>query len=149
GTAAPGQFSARELRHRYRVGALTSSTRVFGIAGAPLGHSASPAMHNAACAAAGVDAVYLPFETADAPELFAGADALGVEGLSVTAPLKSLVLAHAAAVNDMAKAIGAANTLRRTAAGWEARNFDVAGFLDPFDRRGWPARGKRAVVLGS
>ena len=92
GTAAPGQFTAAELRHVYRVDRVTPTTRVFGIAGAPLAHSASPAMHNAAFDACGLDAVYVPLETRDADELLEVADAFGLEGVSVTAPLKSALL---------------------------------------------------------
>ncbi len=148
GTVAAGQFSASELRHRYRVGETTSATRVFGIAGAPLGHSASPAMHNAAFASGAIDAVYVPFATADADELIAVADAIGAEGLSVTAPLKSTLMAHCQADGD-ARAIGAVNTLRRGAHGWSGRNFDAAAFLDPIDRRDLMPKIRRAVVIGA
>ena len=40
-------------------------TAIYAIGGAPLAHSASPAMHNAAFAALGMDAIYVPLETDD------------------------------------------------------------------------------------
>jgi 3-dehydroquinate dehydratase/shikimate dehydrogenase len=149
GTAAPGQCSAADLRQVYRVQERSSSTAIYGVAGAPLAHSASPAMHNPAFQACGIDAVYVPFETADAGELLAVADAFGARGFSVTAPLKETTFARTPAVDDLSRRIGAINTLRRDDGGWAGRNFDVAGFLSPFDRRGRNLAGTRAVVLGA
>jgi 3-dehydroquinate dehydratase/shikimate dehydrogenase len=83
-----GQSTVAELRDLYRVESRSSTTALYGIAGQPLAHSASPAMHNPALAAAGLDAVYVRFETAEAEELFDVAAAFNVAGASVTAPLK-------------------------------------------------------------
>jgi 3-dehydroquinate dehydratase/shikimate dehydrogenase len=149
GTNAPGQFSADDLRRVYRVAGQSAKTTIYGVAGRPLGHSASPAMHNAMLGALGLDAVYMPFETADAGELLDVADAFGVRGLSVTAPLKESAFAEVSATDAQARAIGALNTLKRSADAWEGRNFDVAGLLAPLDARGVDLRGRRAVVLGA
>jgi 3-dehydroquinate dehydratase/shikimate dehydrogenase len=149
GTNAPGQLSAADLRDVFRVSAQSPRTIVYGVAGSPLGHSASPAMHNAMLAALGLDAVYVPFETDDASELFAVAEAFGVQGLSVTAPLKEAVFAAVPAADDLSRRIGATNTLRVGDDGWEGRNFDVAGLLAPLEARGVPLAGRRAVVLGA
>jgi 3-dehydroquinate dehydratase/shikimate dehydrogenase len=149
GTAAPGQVSASDLLTSYRVASQNSETALYGIAGLPLGHSASPAMHNAAFASLGLDAVYVPFETADTDELLTVAGAFGVRGLSVTAPLKTDVFAAAAAVDDVGRATGSINTLRPIAGGWEGRNYDIAGFLAPLASRGLRLDGMRAVVVGA
>jgi shikimate dehydrogenase len=140
---------ARDLATRVRVHETTARSAVYGIAGRPLAHSASPAMHNAALACAGMDAVYLPFETADPAELLDVADALGVRGLSVTAPLKEALLPHLASVSARAAAIGAVNTLRRDATGWHGENFDIDGFLAPLEAHRARLDGGRAVVLGA
>jgi 3-dehydroquinate dehydratase/shikimate dehydrogenase len=149
GTAAPGQVSAADLRERYRVAAENESTVIYGIAGKPLAHSASPAMHNAAFAALGLNAVYLPFETDDADELLEVADAFGVRGLSVTAPLKTAVYARVDAVDDLGRETGSINTLRRDGEGWAGQNYDIPGFLAPFTARAFPLKDRRAVILGS
>jgi 3-dehydroquinate dehydratase / shikimate dehydrogenase len=149
GTNAPGQLSAEALRSAYRVHEQSSMTGLYGLAGQPLGHSASPAMHNAMFATLGVDAVYVPFETSDADELLDVAQALAVSGLSVTAPLKASVLARVPVSDELATAIGALNTIRRDGSGWEGRNFDVAGLLAPLDARRVDVRGRRVVVLGA
>jgi 3-dehydroquinate dehydratase/shikimate dehydrogenase len=149
GEAAPGQAPARDLIDRYRVKTTTASTAVYGVAGSPLGHSASPAMHNAAFAALGVDAVYVPLETADADDLFAFAEALPIAGISVTAPLKQACAKRCTSVDALSAGTGAVNTLQRSVDGWTGSNFDVAGFLSPLDRRREGRKGEHALVLGA
>ena len=149
GTAAPGQLSARDLIDTYRIRTVTRASAAYAITGAPLGHSASPAMHNSAFATLGLDAIYLPVETADADEFLHMADALGLAGASVTAPLKRALAARCESVDDVSKAVGAINTLKRSPTGWVGRNFDVDGFLAPLDRLGAATRGSHAVILGA
>jgi 3-dehydroquinate dehydratase/shikimate dehydrogenase len=144
---APGQLSLTRMRDEFRVPAITAATRVFGVLGRPVGHSLSPAMHNAAFAAAGIDAVYLPLAAASFDDFTSFADAFAVEGVSVTAPFK-LDAHRAAAVTDARTvAIGAVNTLRRSGGGWEGLNTDVDGFMAPLAGR--DLRGGRAAVLGA
>jgi len=156
GSAAPGQISVDTLLARYRVGEQTAATRVFGIAGSPLAHSASPAMHAAAFAAAGIDAVFVPVETSDAAELLEIAHALDFEGLSITAPLKSKLVGRVHVHVDMhSRAIGAINTLRRRPHttdghdGWDGRNFDAPAFRGPLEAQGMDLSGRRVVVIGA
>lgn len=144
---APGQVSPDVMRARYRVGRHSATTLVLGVAGRPISHSWSPTLHNAALQALGIDAVYVPLEAADIDDLLTTADALGVRGLSVTAPFKLDALARAAQADPLATRLGAANTLTRTADGWSARNTDVEGFLHPLRTR-LQLRGARASVLG-
>ncbi|MEO7192138.1 MAG: type I 3-dehydroquinate dehydratase, partial [Vicinamibacterales bacterium] len=149
GAAAPGQVGVRDMQRLYRVEAGSAATALYGIAGQPLGHSASPAMHNAAFAQLGLDAMYVTFETADADELINVADAFGVSGASITAPLKPAVFTRVRHVDALAEDTGAVNTIRRGRGGWEGRNFDVAGFLAPLEQRGRALAGTLAVVLGA
>lgn len=145
---APGQVTPDVMRTRYRVGAQTETTRIFGVAGRPIAHSWSPTLHNAALQALDVDGVYLPFEARDIDDLLTLADALDVRGLSVTAPFKIDALARATRADALATRLGAANTLTRVADGWVASNTDVEGFLLPLRTR-MPLRGARASVLGA
>jgi 3-dehydroquinate dehydratase/shikimate dehydrogenase len=149
GDAAPGQLSADVLSRQYRVREGSSSTRLYAITGAPLTHSASPAMHNAAFGSLGIDAVYVPMATTDAREFLACADALGVLGASVTAPLKTAWAACGVELDDVAQEAGAANTLTRSRQGWEATNFDLAGFMAPLAASDVNLRGADCVVLGA
>ena len=145
---APGQVCLSEMVHRYRFKRTSASTVVYGVAGTPIGHSLSPPMHNAGFEAAGLDAVYVPFEAVDADDLMVLADALGVAGLSVTAPFKESILDHVRHVDALGRQVGAVNTVRADHEGWVGLNTDVPGFLAPLDARGDP-RGVRSTVLGA
>jgi 3-dehydroquinate dehydratase/shikimate dehydrogenase len=149
GTAAPGQTSYGDLSTVYRVRTQTPHTRVFGLTGKPIGHSASPAMHNAAFGALGIDAVYAPIETDDAAALMQVVDAFGIDGVSVTAPLKRAWGPLGVAIDERGAAVGAVNTLSRVDGRWTATNFDVDGFLAPLRDRRVALQGCRAVVLGA
>jgi 3-dehydroquinate dehydratase/shikimate dehydrogenase len=144
---APGQLSLARMRDEFRVQAIGPATRVFGVLGRPVSHSLSPAMHNAAFASCGLDAVYLPLEAADFDDFAAFARAFAVDGVSVTAPYKLDALAAASRVDTCTTIVGAANTLRRTADGWEACNTDVQGVMAPLAGR--TLRGRRVAILGA
>jgi 3-dehydroquinate dehydratase/shikimate dehydrogenase len=145
---APGQIDARTMREVYRVGRVSPHAAVYGVAGRPVGHSLSPVLHNAACDALGLDAVYVPFEAADIDDLLDTAAALGVLGLSVTAPFKEDALARASQADASTRAIGASNTLTRIGDGWAATNTDVEGFLAPLRAR-LALSGARVAVVGA
>lgn len=151
GDAAPGQVAVHELAGQYRVRTHTAATRIFGVVGAPIAHSASPAMHNAAIVGAGLDAVYVRVLATTVAQAAATAEALGFAGLSVTAPLKSgwLDRRGVKADDDASQRLGVVNTLMRQGEGWLARNLDVAGFLDPLDVMGVPLPAASTLVLGA
>lgn len=124
--------------------------RLVALLGDPVAHSVSPAIHAAAFEAAGIGAAYVAcrveagvFQTA-ADGLYA----LGALGANVTIPHKVAALHVAADASAEARAVGAANTLVRTDAGWRAENTDVAGFLAGLGRLDALA-GRPAVVLGA
>jgi 3-dehydroquinate dehydratase/shikimate dehydrogenase len=143
---APGQVPAAVLRNDFRFGTLSRRTALYGVVGRPIAHSLSPAMHNAAFAAEGIDAVYLPLEAADPEDFLAFAQSINLQGASVTAPFK-VSLAGRVALDDEASRAGALNTLVREGAGWRATNTDVDGFLAPL-RQKLPLHGIRGAVLG-
>lgn len=147
-SVAPGQLALDRMRDEFALGAHSVSPRLFGVVGRPIAHSVSPAIHNAALQAAGLDACYLPLAAADFADFLAFAGALGLEGASVTAPFKREALELAAERDALAVRVGAANTLARAADGtWRARNTDVAGFLAPL--AGTPLAGRRVAVIGA
>jgi 3-dehydroquinate dehydratase/shikimate dehydrogenase len=146
---APGQLAPGRMVSEYRFRQVTASTRVFGVVGRPIGHSVSPAMHNAAFDATGVDGVYIPMAARDPADLRVFADALGVSGASVTAPFKLDLLNEADQADALARLCGSANTLCIEEGRWLVRNTDVAGFLRPLDDRGIELRATRAAVVGT
>jgi len=147
---APGQIPAARMLDEFRFRDIGPSTAIYGVVGNNVMHSLSPAMHNAAFRAAGLDAVYVPLPAADFSDLMAFAEAMHIEGVSVTIPFKLDALRAAAQVDSLTRAVGAANTLRWSARGLLATNTDVDGFLEPLTRT-YPGAldGVRAAVLGA
>lgn len=125
-------------------------TALYGVVGHPVAHSLSPAMQNAAFAALGIDACYLPLPVP--PERLSegirGAHALGFAGLNVTVPHKQRAAGLCLSLDPVAVMAGAVNTLRRTPDGYEGFNTDapaVLAFLEAAGvREGW-----RALLLGA
>jgi len=94
--------------------AINASTRLCAVIGSPVRHSASPAMHNAAYAALGLNWRYLAFEV-DSKNLRAaieGAKAMGFAGLNLTVPHKLLAVEMVDELDESAKTWGAVNTIR-------------------------------------
>ena len=119
------------------------------MAGWPVAHSRSPAMHNAALAQVGCEGwryQLLPVP----PELFcevvAALPALGFRGLNVTIPHKRPALALADEATERARAIGAANTLVFEDGRVRADNTDAPALIAELPLA---ASGITAVVLGA
>jgi 3-dehydroquinate dehydratase/shikimate dehydrogenase len=147
-SVAPGQIGPAEMLGRYHYRSIDETTAVYALTGAPLGHSLSPAMHNAGFRATGANAVYLPLETTDPDDFMTFAKALGVRGASITAPLKVALCSRADEIDPLSRRAGAINTLRLSDARWIGTNTDVPGFLAPLERV-MSLPGIRASVLGA
>jgi 3-dehydroquinate dehydratase / shikimate dehydrogenase len=143
-----GQLSAQSLLTSYRFRGITESTAIYGVAGGSVTHSVSPAIHNAAFQAAGVDAVYLPFPAASADDFHKFGRAIGISGASVTIPLKVSLFEYLDEVDPIARRIGAVNTIKVENGGWRGRNTDAAGFLKPLLER-VPLGGLRVAIVGA
>jgi shikimate dehydrogenase len=119
-----------------------------GVLGYPVAHSRSPAMHNAAFRALGLDWRYqhLPVPPRLFDETVRALPGSGFRGANVTIPHKLAALAVADRAGEEARAIGAANTLTFADGAIAADNTDAGGFLAAL---GDSPRGQRALVLGA
>lgn len=146
---APGQVAARTLLDLYRLEQLDQATRVFGVAGNPIGHSLSPLMHNTAFRRESVNAVMLPLKVRALDDLLRVVRELPLAGVAVTMPLKQEILPHLATSDPLTAKIGACNTLR---VGGDGKivgfNTDVAGVVRPLQRR-LRLSGAKVAVLGA
>ncbi len=120
------------------------------VLGHPVGHSRSPAMHNAALAELGLAGEW-SYEAIDlAPDEFEPrARAMAAEGFvgaNVTVPHKGAALSLADSLSERAREIGAANTLSFADGEIHADNTDARGLLDALPE---PPAGSRALVLGA
>jgi shikimate dehydrogenase len=130
---------------------ITGTTQTLAVIGYPIAHSLSPVMHNAAIQTLGVDYVYIPCAIApsDLETAIAGLRTIGTQGFSVTIPHKQTIMPLLTEVSDVAQAIGAVNTVYRTATGWGGTNTDMVGFLAPLQtmQRDW--QNTTALILGN
>ena len=138
---APGMPTPADLFDLYGIERLSGHPVLFGVAGDPIEHSESPALHNPALRRDALDAVYLPFRVDDLAAFWPEFVARGGRGLSVTAPLKQQAAALAAAPDEDVVECGAANTLL---ADGRAANTDLRAFLDLV-----PPGSGEALVMGA
>ena len=128
-------------------------TRRVALLGKPLRRRHSVVMHNAAFAAAGIDARYelLEIEPDDVAAAVAAARGPGWFGLGVTAPYKRVVAGLCDEVEDDAAEIGAVNNVLRTAEGrLVGFNSDAPGFRAGVELAlGRPLAGLEVVVAGA
>ncbi|MBK8985162.1 MAG: shikimate dehydrogenase [Chloroflexi bacterium] len=135
---------------------ISGKTQLLGLLGWPVAHSLSPAMHNAAAAALGLDVVYvpLPVRPEDVGTAVPALITLGFLGANVTVPYKQTVIPYLDALEPAAEAIGAVNTIvvqqsavnnRQTLGG----NTDWSGFLADLAELGVPVNGRDCLVLGA
>ncbi len=129
-----------------------SPARVAGVIGHPVEHSLSPALHNAAYAALGLDWCYHAFDVApgELAAAVAGARALGLRGLSVTMPHKEEAAALADRRSAAARRLAACNTLVFETSGTLAESTDGEGFLaDLREEAAFDPAGKTCAVIGA
>jgi shikimate dehydrogenase len=128
-------------------------TRRVALIGMPLRRRHSQVMHDAAFAAAGIDAHYelLELEAGAVPAAVEAARGPDWLGLQVTAPYKRLVAGLCDRVETDAATIGAVNSVARTAAGeLLGFNTDAPGFQAAVELAlGRPLAGLDVVVAGA
>lgn len=132
---------------------LSGTTKLAGVMGWPVAHSKSPRLQGYWLRQHGIDGAYLPlpvrpeaFETA----LKSLAD-LGFQGVNVTVPHKAAALAACDLVDEVARRIGAVNTIVISNGRLVGSNSDAFGFLENL-REGapaWRADTAPVVVLGA
>ena len=130
---------------------ITGKTRVAGVFGCPVLHSQSPAMHNAAFKALGLDYIYVPFEV-HPDNLQAAVQAirvLNIVGVNVTIPHKERVIGYLDWVSDDAHRIGSVNTIHNCDGTLKGYSTDGPGFIRALEASGKSPKGSKAVVLGA
>jgi 3-dehydroquinate dehydratase/shikimate dehydrogenase len=119
---APGQLTIQQLKELYRYDSIDAATELYGVIADPVGHSLSPAIHNACFADAGMNKLYLPLLVQGGRSGFdlfmrniLSRKWLNFGGFSVTIPHKesalNFVQLRGWRVEPLAKKIGAVNTL--------------------------------------
>lgn len=132
--------------------ALTGAAQIVFMAGWPVSQVQLPVLLNARLQQAGRDLAVVPLETS--PE---GLEALvstvrmtgNCLGLVLTAPHKQAAARLATTLTPRARALAAANVLRRTPAGLEGDMFDGEGFWNGLGSQGFAPAGRRLALVGA
>ncbi|TWU41724.1 shikimate dehydrogenase [Novipirellula artificiosorum] len=131
--------------------AIDAKTTVCALFGHPVGHSLSPAIHNAAFEKLGLPYVYVAHdvEPGQVGKALEGVRAMGYRGLSVTIPHKVEAMLNVDEVDPTAQGIGCINTVVNDNGKLIGYNSDGLGALNALRDAGADPEGKQVLVLGS
>jgi shikimate dehydrogenase len=127
---------------------------LLGLMGAPIRHSASPAMHEAAAKSLGWNCVYHLIEVAGADRaklriMLDGVRALGFAGVNVTYPYKEAVLPLLDRLAPGAARIGAVNTIVVEKGQLVGHNTDATGFARACTETIGGLKGQAVALIGA
>ncbi len=130
---------------------ISGKTRLLALIGQPVGHSLSPAMHNAAFAADSLDFVYVSLDVdSDAlPAAVKGAVALKLRGFNVTMPHKRAMIPLVDELDEEARISGAVNTVVIEGSTLRGYNTDGGGMVMACEEAGIELSGRRVLILGA
>ncbi len=131
---------------------MDGATQLVGLLGWPVRHSASPAMHNAAFAALGLNWAYVPLPVAPerVDEAVSGLRGLGLRGANVTVPHKQAVMSFLDELTPAAQTIGAVNTIFVEEGGrLLGDNTDAAGFAADLAAHRVTVAGSTVTLIGA
>ena len=130
---------------------ISGRTRLLALIGHPVGHSLSPAMHNASFVADDLDYVYvcLDIEPDELPAAVRGLKALRLRGFNVTMPHKRAMVPLVDELDEEARVSGAVNTVVIEASGLRGFNTDGGGMMMACQEAGIELAGKSVLLLGA
>jgi len=132
------------------IRSIGCNTQFCAVIGNPVGHSLSPAIHNAAYAALGLDFVYVACPVTDVKNALAGMRALGnFRGMSVTIPHKIEAMKHVDEIDAADRSIGAINTVVHEKDRLVGLGTDGPGAFQAITDAGVRLEGKQALILGA
>lgn len=130
---------------------ISGHTSVAALIGNPVGHSLSPALHNASFARTGTDAVFVAFdvEKDDLQNVVEAFKALRLCGYSVTMPLKQAICPYLDELTPAAALMGAVNTVQIKDGKSIGHNTDGAGFVANCRSHGFDPTGRTITLVGT
>ncbi|HUJ11095.1 MAG TPA: shikimate dehydrogenase [Verrucomicrobiae bacterium] len=131
---------------------IDGTTTIVGVFGAPVTHTASPAMHNAAFDALKMNWRYLAFhvEPENLRSALHGARDMGIFGVNLTVPHKILALDCIDEMDAEARKLGATNTILFEKDRLRGFNTDGYGFVQGIKEDfNLTVKGKRVLILGA
>ena len=130
---------------------ISGKTRLLALIGQPVSHSLSPAMHNAAFAADGLDFVYvcMDVDPDDLPAAVKGAAALKLRGFNITMPHKRAMIPLVDELDEGARISGAVNTVVIEGSTLHGYNTDGGGMVMACREAGIELSGRSVLLLGA
>ncbi|MEW6417871.1 MAG: shikimate dehydrogenase [Nitrospirota bacterium] len=130
---------------------ISGRTKITGLFGYPVEHTLSPAMHNAAFKALGLDYCYVPFPVHPdhLEDAVKAIRALNLCGVNVTVPHKEKVIPLLDEINEEASFIGAVNTIVNSGGRLTGYNTDGRGFIQSLLERSISFKGKNVLIIGA
>ena len=132
---------------------ITGAAKLAGVIGFPVTHSLSPRLHGFWLYQNGVDGAYLPMpvDPANMKEVLVALPKMGFSGVNLTLPHKELVLPWLDHLDDVARQVGAVNTVVFRDGKSFGYNTDVYGFVQNL-KQGSPtlhSYKEHALVIGA
>ena len=145
-------FVLEDLVSRTMLAAGHDKPAILAVRGFPVGHSASPAMHQPALDACGIDGRYIRLEVpvGRVAEALLGLRELGFVGANITVPHKFAALDACHQVDDEARLIGAVNTVKFVDGEVHGWNTDGLGFARAIREEFMvDLSGQRVMIIGA
>lgn len=130
---------------------LSPRTKIYLLIGDPVEQSLSPAMHNAAFKALGLNSVYIALRVPKPmlAHVMVGVRAMGITGLNVTTPHKITIMDMLDKLDESAKLVGAVNTVKNLKGKLIGFNTDGEGALRALKQKVKSISGKKVVLMGA
>jgi shikimate dehydrogenase len=129
---------------------ITAKTKLCMVIGDPVEHSLSPPMHNAGYEALGLDFVFVGAHVK--PEglaaFAAGIRAMDIKGASCTLPHKLAIMQYLDEIDEVARTIGAVNTIVNDNGRLTGHNTDWIGIVASLEAL-TSLQGKKVALLGA
>ena len=131
---------------------ITAKTKICMVIGDPVEHSLSPQIHNAGYRALGIDDDFVYVAASVKPEDLAsfvsGAKAMDIRGFSCKLPHKLGIMRYLDEIDEVAKTIGAVNTVVNDNGRFKGYNTDWVGIVAPLEAV-TALKGKKVALLGA
>jgi shikimate dehydrogenase len=127
--------------------------KIYGIVGHPVIHSLSPAMHNAAFKAEGIDTEYKLFDIDPEDEdnlanFCYETDINNIAGFSVTMPYKQTIIQYMDNYDPLAKIVGSVNTVANEDSHLNGYNTDATGAIRALQEK-TDIKGEKTLIMGA
>lgn len=149
-TTADGQITIDDLKKVYNIDMINENTGILGVIGSYAENSLSRYIHNTNFRKQHLNYIYIPFkiDPAELPEFMINFRKFSFAGAAVTIPHKIEIMKYMDKIEDIAKKIGAVNTVVNREGKLAGYNTDYTGAIKALEEK-ISLENKKALVLGA